>query len=146
MDLPARGQEAHGKEEGVKAGPGHTLRSLWEGGTYFSVPSLHLWGFSSCFCTTTPCPSLPHAFFPVFVLLCIHPCITHHISTYTLMHPFIHPSTCSLLFPFLPFPPPLPPLSIHSSSHLPICLSCLSISSKPSTLPSVYHHPVNKHL
>lgn len=130
--LHCTGQGGPWRRGGVKAGPGHTLGLLWEGGTYFSVP---------CFCSAMPCPSLSCALFHVFVLLCMHPCIVHppiHLTTRASVHPTISLLTLPLF--------PSSPLSICSSSHLLICLSRLSMSSKPSTLPSVHHRSVNKHL
>lgn len=108
------------------------------------VPSLHLWGFSSCFCAARPCSFFPmDSFLYSFFYASIH---TSYIClpSYLLVHLFVCPSTCSLFFPSLSFPSPLPLLSVHSSSHLPICLSCLSISSESSTLPSVHRHSSNK--
>lgn len=83
--------------------------------------------------------------FHVFILSSIHPCI--YPSTYLFMHASIHPSIyMATLLPPSSFPPSSLLLSIYSSSHLPMCLSCLSISSSPSTLLFVHHHPINKHL
>lgn len=155
MDLPCTGQGGPWEGGGIKVGPGHTLGLQWEGGTYIPVPSLQLGAFSSCFCPAPSCPSFSHAFFQPFFYssMCSFFQVSIHASThpptYSCMHPFIHPSICPLSFLLPPFP--LSPLSslllsIYSSSHLPMCLSCLSISSSPSTLLSVHHHPINKHL
>lgn len=82
-------------------------------------------------------------------------CILSPIHSFT--YPFIHdnlsvhlPTRASVcpsvyLLTVLPLPLLLSSLPL-SSSHLPVCLSCPSTSSKPSTLPSVHHHPVNKRL
>lgn len=129
MGLPCTGQGGPWKGGGIKAGPGRTLDSLWEGGRYIPVPSLQLWGFSSCFCPAPSCPSISYAFFHlhlfrVFILSCIHPYI--HPFTYLLTGSSAHPSIYRPILPPSPLPPlPLFPLSsslfVYLSTYLSVC-------------------------
>lgn len=149
LACPARGKEAHGKEEGIKAGPGCTLDLPWEGGTYIPVPSLQLRGFSSCFCPAPSCPSCFLCILPSAPLPCIHSfmCPSIHPPVHLPPQAFICSSIRRLpLLPSFPFSPsPLASL-LPFIFPPPVSLSCPSISSNPSTLPSVHHHPISKHL
>lgn len=113
MDLPCTGQGGPWEGGGIKAGPGHTLGLLWEGGTYIPVPSLQLGGFSSCFCPASSCPSFSHAFFqPFYSSMCSFFHVSTHESTHLPIHACIH---SSIYMPTL-----LPPSSFSSfSSFLP---------------------------
>lgn len=132
MGLPCTGQGGPWKGGGIKAGPGRTLDSLWEGGRYIPLPSLQLWGFSSCFCPAPSCPSISYAFFHlhlfcVFILSCIHPYI--HPFTYLLTGSSAHPSIYRPILPpspFLPFPSFLSP-PLYLFIFPPTCLFVLSV-------------------